>query len=92
MALKTDRGNKRNEKFSMSEEAGSADRSACRQSVSRAIEAALSKARMDAQAIENPLLAYFLDMAIAELKNGEGSGQQGSQQQQKAERMILVGA
>ena len=54
----------------------SADRSADRQNVLHAIEAALTKARMDAEAIEYPVLAYFLDMAIAELKNDERPDQQ----------------
>jgi hypothetical protein len=54
----------------------SVKRSADRQNVLHAIEAALTKARMDAEAIENPVLTYFLDMAIAELKNDERTEQQ----------------
>jgi hypothetical protein len=33
-----------------------------------AIEATLTKARIDAAEIEQPVLAYFIDMAIAELR------------------------
>jgi hypothetical protein len=47
----------------------SAYRSAERQNVLHAVEAALTKARMDAEAIANPVLAYFIHMAIAELNN-----------------------
>jgi hypothetical protein len=45
------------------------------QSVLRAIEAALTKARSDAVAIEDPLLAYFIDMAITELGRAQNSAQ-----------------
>jgi hypothetical protein len=51
---------------------GVADRSADRQKVLHAIEAALTKARMDAEAIEYPALTYFIDIAIAELKMTRG--------------------
>jgi hypothetical protein len=56
----------------------SGDRSAYRETVLRAIEEALTKARLDAEAVEQPVLAYFLDMAIAEVKNSGRSDQQGS--------------
>jgi hypothetical protein len=74
IVLATDRA--ANASFSVLDTQVSADRSADRQSVLHAIEAALTKARMDAEAIEYPVLAYFLDMAIAELKNDERPDQQ----------------
>jgi hypothetical protein len=43
------------------------------QAVLRAIEAALTKARSDAVAIEDPVLAYFIDMAITELGRAQDS-------------------
>lgn len=54
----------------------SAQRAASRRSVLRAIEAELTKARMDAEKAEYPVLAYFVDIAIAEIKNGAQSDQQ----------------
>lgn len=38
----------------------------------RAIKSALIQARTDAEAIEYPVLAYFLNMAIAEIKMTNG--------------------
>ena len=58
-------------RFSISETQPPRDQSAHRRGVLRAIEAALTKARMDAEAIEYPVLAYFLEMALDEVKNGE---------------------
>ena len=56
------------------------DQAAYRQNVLYEIEAALTKARADAEAIENWTLAYFIDMAIAEVKglkaDGEGTARQ----------------
>jgi hypothetical protein len=60
-----------------------ADRSAHRQKVLRAIETALTKARTDAEAVEHPVLSYFLDMAIAEIQNGAKADGSGSSQQKE---------
>ena len=54
------------------------DQSERRRKVLHGMEAALSKARMDAEAIECTTLAYFIDMAIAEVKNGLRSDQEGT--------------
>ena len=53
------------------------DSPADRQSFLHATEAALAKAVMDAQAFEFAMLAYFIDMALAEVR---------SQQRQQAFR------
>jgi hypothetical protein len=42
------------------------------------IEATLVKARTDAQAIEEPVIAYFIDMAIAEVKRQFGFQESGN--------------
>ncbi len=55
-------------RFSISEAQYPLDQAAYRRGVLRDIEAALTKARMDAEAIEYPVLAYFLEMALAEVK------------------------
>ena len=59
--------------FSESEAPVPVDHSGYRRSVLCAIEAALTKARIDAGAFEYPMLAYFVEMAITEIKNGEGT-------------------
>lgn len=53
------------------------ERSAYRLDVLRTVEEALTKARIDAQDLEHPVLAYFLDMAMAELKNCEAAEEGG---------------
>ncbi len=45
-----------------------------RQNVLRAMEAALTKARMDAEAIEHTVLAYIIDVALAEIRSHDRTG------------------
>ena len=77
MVLATDRTT--NTSFS-SEAPASGESSAYRETVLRAIEDALTKARIDAEAVDQPLLAYFLDMAILEVKNCGNSDQRDPRQ------------
>ena len=67
-----------------------ADQSACRANVLLAIEGALVKARMDADRIEYPVLAYFIDMAIAEVRGGEIIDQHGSRKQAKDKATYVI--
>lgn len=55
--------------FLMSDPQILVDRALYRQNVLDDIEAALTKARVDAEAIEHSTLAYFIDMAIAEIRS-----------------------
>ncbi len=57
--------------YSLSETQAPLYKSAYRKRVLRAIEAALVKAHLDAKSIEYPVLAYVLEVAIAEVKNSE---------------------
>lgn len=67
---------------------------AYREAVLRAIERVLTKARIDAETIEQPVLAYLLDMAIAEVKNSENPDQQGTRQrrQKRGSNVIQFGS
>jgi len=38
------------------------------------MEAALTKARMDAEAIEHTVLAYIIDVALAEIRSHDRTG------------------
>lgn len=67
----------------------SVDRAANRRIVLRAIEAALTKARIDAEAIDYPLLAYLLEMAIAEVKNSEGINRGPQNKKNRNSRFML---
>ena len=71
-----------NTRLPVSETQSSEDRSAHREALLRAIEEALTKTRIDAEAVEQPVLVYFLDMAIAEVKSGisDHNGYQGVRQ------------
>jgi hypothetical protein len=77
-------------RLSSSEREKPEGRSAYRKRVLRAIETALDEARSDAQAIEYPVLVYFLEMAIVELNRGADPLREGSHQQQATERVVLL--
>jgi|SRR5271165_6239935 len=52
-----------------SEKRLSEEASLVRQAELRSVEAALFAARLGAESMDNPVLAYFIDMAIAEVRN-----------------------